>query len=66
VALQRHRHVVLACQRAAEIVEPDGVLLDQAGAEPTAVDRLRLQRALDLRRRAEALGDQVLAIRLCP
>jgi hypothetical protein len=61
VALQRHRHVVLARERAAELVEPDGVLLDQAGAEPTAVDRLRLERAIDLLGGAEALGDQELA-----
>jgi len=52
---------VLTRQRAAELVEADGVLFDQAGAEPAAVDRLRLQRSIDLRRRAEALRDQVLA-----
>jgi hypothetical protein len=60
VALQGHRHVVLAGQRAAQLVEPDDVLLDEAGADPAAVNRLRLEGVLDRSGRAEALGDQVL------
>jgi hypothetical protein len=60
MALQRHRHVVLASQSAAHLVEPDGVLLDEAGADPTAVNRLRLEGVIDRFGRTEALGDQVL------
>jgi len=61
VPLQRHRHVVLPGQRAAELVESDGVLLDQAGAEAAAVHRLRLQGAIDLLGGAEAFADEVLS-----
>jgi hypothetical protein len=61
VALERDRHVVLAGQRAAELVQADRELLDQAGAESAAVDRLRLQGAIDRFGGADAIADQELA-----